>query len=63
MQIEDVKYLTVARLAELLATIPPDSLVGANRVGNLFINFPDGEYTGFIDFAGDGEVSMEDQED
>ena len=51
------KWLTAARLIELLATLPADSRVMPNTVGNLLVLTADGASSlAFVDFAGDGEV-------
>lgn len=58
MRSEDgTKWLTAARLVELLATLPPDSRVMPNTVGNLLVLSADGERSlAYVDFGGDGEV-------
>jgi hypothetical protein len=50
------KWLSAARLIELFATLPPDSRVMPNEVGNLLVLTVDGENLAFIDLAYDGEV-------
>ena len=61
--IDGIKTLRADRLIELLQSLPPDSLICVNRVGNLSVLHPDYESRRFssasfacIDFAGDGEV-------
>jgi hypothetical protein len=58
MRDEDgTKWLTAARLIELLATLPPDSRVMPNTVGNLLVLVADGASSlAFVDFVGNGEV-------
>ncbi|MFA7290875.1 MAG: hypothetical protein WC023_01380 [Rhodocyclaceae bacterium] len=58
---DGTKWLTAKRLAELLETLPPDSRVMPNTVGNLLVLSPDGlRSIAFVDFVGAGEVeSME----
>ncbi len=48
------KHLTVARLTEILQTLPSDALVVANQVGNLIAFTVDDKYLGYIDFSGIG---------
>lgn len=56
---DGAKWLTAARLIELLATLPSESRVMPNRVGNLLVLAPDGASSlAFVDFAGDGEVEV-----
>ena len=56
----DWKYLTVARLRELLANLPDDAWIGPNAVLNLVLFDKAGadvpKYLGYIDFSGDGEL-------
>jgi hypothetical protein len=53
------KYLTAERLIGLLTSIPGDSQVIPNRVGNLLVLTADGrEDVGFVDFSGSGEVEI-----
>lgn len=44
------KYLTRARLEELLATLPDDVRLSTNVGGNLSITNADGSAIGYIDF-------------
>jgi hypothetical protein len=47
-------WLTVREVRRLLAILPDDALVVANRVGNLSLyrrDVRDEDYLGFIDFA------------
>ena len=60
---DGVKTLRADRLIELLQTLPPDSLIWANRVRYLPVLHPDYQDRSFsdasfaaIDFVGDGEV-------
>jgi len=53
------KYLTVARLIELLMTIPQHYEVTPNTVGNLWLGDA-GKYVGYIDFLFDGAVVIND---
>jgi len=51
------KWLTVARLTELLAELPQDNRVMTNAVGNLLVLSADGTHSiSFVDFVCDGEV-------
>lgn len=51
------KWLPAARLSELLATLPPDSRVMTNAVGNLLVlSADDTEMLAYVDFAGNGEI-------
>lgn len=58
----DWKYLTVARLRELLDYLPDDFRVGPNAVMNLAIYDRDGPETpkhlGCIDFNTDGDLNF-----
>ena len=55
---DGTKYLPAAHLIEILSTLPPDSRVMANSVGNLLILSADGSVgVGFVDFV-DGEVDL-----
>lgn len=45
------KYLTPAKMTEILATLPANSRLITNGVGNLAVFSDDSEYIGFIDFA------------
>lgn len=62
MRDEDgTKWLPAARLIELLATLPADSRVMPNSVGNLLVLAADGESSlAFVDFVGDGCVESMD---
>jgi hypothetical protein len=54
------KWVSAARLMELLATLPADSRVMPNAVDNLCVLTADGAtYLGFIDLLLDGEVNLE----
>lgn len=55
----DWKYLPVATLRELLATLPDDALVGPNAMFNLAVLAADKQYLGYIDFASDGSIELE----
>lgn len=49
---DGTKWLTAAQLIELLGTLPADSRVMPNRVGNLLVLTPDGTGSlAFIDFV------------
>ncbi len=51
------KWLPAARLAELLATLPADSRVMPNGVGNLLALSADGEQlVAYVDLAEGGSV-------
>jgi hypothetical protein len=59
---DGIKWLTAERLMELLAKLPANSRVVANRVGNLLIVSADGSRAiAYIDFLLDG--SIEDMEE
>ncbi|RAS14865.1 hypothetical protein DFO50_109120 [Microvirgula sp. AG722] len=62
MHAEGFKCLPAARLAELLGSLPPDSLVATNTVENLMILSPVDVYMGFIDFESE-QVEMIQYED
>jgi len=53
---EGIKYLTASRLKALLDTIPGDTLVICNKVGNLLLLNEKQEYYGYIDFLFEGNV-------
>jgi hypothetical protein len=54
------KYLTAARLIELLATLPPDSRVAPNTVGNLLVRTPDNKTNlAYVDFISGKVESMQ----
>ena len=53
------KYLFATRLIELLQTLPSDTRILVNAVGNLCIESNKGNYVGFIDFLHDGEVVLD----
>jgi hypothetical protein len=48
------KWLTVAQLRRVLATLPDDFTVMPNRVGNLRVGDKDLVYKGYIDFLFEG---------
>lgn len=50
-----VKYLPAAKLAPIIAALPPDSRIYVNEVGNLMVCTVDDLYLGYIDFASEGE--------
>jgi hypothetical protein len=57
MQDDNYKFLPVMRLIELLATLPADSRVMPNAVGNLLVLKSDGTSPiAYIDFILGGEV-------
>lgn len=56
----DIKYLPVRDLIIDLMSLPINTLICANKVGNLSILDEVENYVGFIDFA-DGEVYMDEQ--
>lgn len=52
----EIKYLSAARLIELLQLLPSDTRISANAVGNFLVWSADGcEDIGFIDTAHEGE--------
>jgi hypothetical protein len=52
-----VKWLSAGRLIELLATLPADSRVMPNTVGNLLALTADGERKlAFVDFLCSGDI-------
>ena len=53
------KWLTAARLIDLLQTLPSESRVMPNAVGNLLVLTPDGESSfAYIDLLFDGDVEL-----
>jgi len=54
----DLKWLPVSRLIELLKMLPNDSRILLNDVGNLAIMNDNDEYIGFIDFLSYGEIEF-----
>jgi hypothetical protein len=57
-----IKWLTAARLIELLTTMPADSRVMPNAVGNMVVLDATGEtMIAYVDFSGDGEVNRDDE--
>lgn len=44
-------YITVEQLAAILPRIPAGSKISVNKVFNLLIESPEGEYLGFIDIG------------
>ena len=55
MNEEGIKFLPTAKVIELLQSLPPDSFVHPNRVGNLLVYGADMNELGFVDFNLDGE--------
>lgn len=54
---DGTKWLTASRLIELLATLPPNSRVSPNAVGNLLVLTEDGsDCISYVNFMFDGEV-------
>jgi hypothetical protein len=53
------RFLPAARLAELLAQLPPGSKVTPNSVGNLMVVDEHDEYIGYIGFTLGGELSTD----
>jgi len=52
------KYLSKEKIIELLESLPENSILSPNKVGNLaiFDNEKDCNFIGFIDFLHDGEI-------
>jgi hypothetical protein len=54
---DGTKWLSAARLIELLAALPADSRVTPNAVGNLLVLTADGAgCLAYVDFVGKGRV-------
>ena len=53
------RFLPAAKLAELLAQLPPGSKVTPNSVGNLMIVDGVDEYIGYIGFTLGGELCVD----
>jgi hypothetical protein len=51
------KYLSAARVIELLQQVPADAHITPNMVGNLCV-YHNAEYLGYISFLQDGEVCL-----
>lgn len=55
----DTKWLSAARLIELLQTLPSESRVMPNAVGNLLVLTADGESSfAYIDLLFNGDVEL-----
>lgn len=54
------KFLPVARLIELLSELPPEVRVYPNRVGNLMLMTPEPQeiYLGYVDLTEAGQVVL-----
>lgn len=55
------KFLPTPKLIELLSTLPPDTFIWPNRVGNLTIFTREGDdftMVGMIDFLFEGDLEM-----
>ncbi len=56
---DGAKWLPAARLIELLSTLPADSRVMPNEIGNLLVLTADGESAlAYVDLARDGAVEL-----
>lgn len=54
---DNTKWLPAGRLVELLETLPADSRVMVNCVGNLLVRTADGKKNlAYVDFLFDGDV-------
>lgn len=55
-----IKKIKAGKLIEILETLDKDAEVFPNKVGNLKVESPSGEYIGFIDLLWDTLESWED---